>query len=147
MDININENPIQILFNIDNILNKKELNEQEKEKLSDIYDILLEKLITRKGKYQVVPAMDDEHFNSGYFVSSLDYLTKPYQMHTHKYIDNGNLQLTEHYYTGSNGLKYREIVLPGVYRDPGFLLDNSLLNERQKNMAYLANKYKKENKE
>lgn len=146
MNIDINQEPIEILFNINNILKQNQLGKEEKQQLSDICDILLERIITRQGKYQVIPVVNDSNYDSGYFVSSLDYLTKPYQIHEHKYIDNGNLKLTEVYYTGANGLKYRKVAFPEVYKDPGFLLNNSLLAERQKNMAYLANKRNKENK-
>lgn len=147
MNIDINQNPIEILFNINNILKTSQLDKKEQEQLSDICDILLEKIITRQGKYQVIPVVGDNSYDSGYFVSSLEYLTKPYQIHKHQYIDNEKLRLTELYYTGANGLKYRKVILPEVYKDPGFLLNNSLLSERQNNMIYLANKRNKEKKD
>ena len=48
MNIDINQEPIEILFNINNILKQNQLGEEEKQQLSDICDILLEKIITLK---------------------------------------------------------------------------------------------------
>ena len=67
MNIDINQEPIEILFNINNILKQNQLGKEEKQQLSDICDILLEKIITRQGKYQVVPVVNDNNYDSGYF--------------------------------------------------------------------------------
>lgn len=135
-------NPQHALIIILFALEKCDMSDDERLGLSKISDIILEKLITRNGKYKVIPVVDDEEFASGYFVSSLEYLTPPYTIHEHYYIDNGDTRLTEWYYTGANGLKYRQVRLPEAYRDPGFLLENSMISVRKNNMEKLAKNQK-----
>lgn len=123
-------------------LEKCEMNEAERIGLLRVQDIILERLITLDGKYKVVPYLDDNAYDSGYFVSNLKYLSQPYTIHEHFYIQNGDTRLTEWYYTGSNGLKYRQVILPEEYKNPGFLLDNSIIKDREENMAKLAKEIK-----
>nr|DAQ86997.1 MAG TPA: hypothetical protein [Caudoviricetes sp.] len=125
-------------------LEKCEMHDAERSDLLRIQDIILERLITQGGRYKVVPVVDDVSFASGYFVSSLDYLTQPYTVHEHIHIRNGDTKLSEWYYTGANGLKYRHVILPEEYKDPGFLLNNSIISVRANNMAKLAAKRRKE---
>lgn len=125
-------------------LEKCEMVEAEQAGLLSIRDIILERLITQGGKYKIVPVLDDSSFDSGYFVSKIDLLTKPYTIHEHFYVRDGDTKLSEWYYTGSNGLKYRQVIIPEEYKDPGFLLNNSIIGERSNNMTKLASKRKKE---
>lgn len=135
-------NPNHALMLVIAALEERDMPREERSHLLRIYDIILERLITRDGRYKVVPVFDDSTYDAGYFVSSLDYLTRPYTIHEHYYIQDGDTKLTEWYYTGANGLKYRQVIIPEEYKDPGFLLDNSMIGIRTENMIKLANRRK-----
>lgn len=142
--IELAEKLLKYLKEISEAKEKNLLSETEYSLLIKIKNAILEEMITQGGEYTVVPTVEDKDFSTGYFVSSLNYLTPPYSIHEHQYRINEEIKLIEYYYTDVNGLKYREVIFPDKYQDPGFLLDNSILDIRENNMKYLFEKRKKE---
>lgn len=110
----------------------------------DVEKLLLElrftmlKWLTEAYNHILVVSTEHANFKEGLFVDDINMLGQPYNIHEHYYITDGVTQLKEMYYTGSNGLKYREVIIPNNYIDPGFLLDNSILVERKSNMEQLS---------
>lgn len=131
------KNANRIYFAISLILETCPLSDQDRELLLDTSDMVIEHLVIQRGKYGIIPKADIQ-FNEGYFVDSKAKLGEIVSEHEHFHITNGVLQLTETYYMDRMGLKCREVTFPSAYQDPGFLLDNTLLSEREQNMAILA---------
>lgn len=133
----IKENTNILNFIISLILEKETLEDSIRQLLLTLRFDMLQWLIEQYDGISVMKT-GDYNFNEGIFVSDKGKLTEPYSVHEHYYIEDNITLLTEWYYTGANGLKYREVIFPNGYRDPGFLLENSLLTERQENMEKLS---------
>lgn len=127
----------QLLFLVSLILERYELTEEDKSTLLDLRNQMLRASLERTELYLIYPARPLE-YNEGFFTADRESIMPAIHTHQNLHITDGNLLLTEFYFTGLNGEKYREIMFPETYMDPGFLLNNSLLVEREENFQKLS---------
>lgn len=138
LDLTVEENNVLLLEEIIRLSKVENLSNEEEKILSDLKNMVLEFLVKKTNSF-VIYKKEDFDFDEGLFVNSLEKLEEPYNIHEHYYQNGDITQLIEWYYTGNNGLKYRRVIIPDSYKDTSFLVENSIINERQENLDLLLN--------
>lgn len=138
LDLTIEENNVLLLKEIIQFSKAENLSDEEEKILSDLKNMVLEFLVKKTNSF-VIYKKEDFDFDEGLFVNSLEKLEEPYDIHEHYYRNGDITQLIEWYYTGNNGLKYRRVIIPDIYKDTSFLVENAIINERQENLDLLLN--------
>lgn len=127
----------RLLFLISLVLEKYSLNEEDKKVIKQLETEMFHFGLEESQQYFIYPARQLE-YNEGFFTNNPDEVLPTNIIHHNQHITDDVLLLTEVYYTNKVGVKYREVVFPEGYTDPGFLLDNSILPERENNLKKLS---------
>lgn len=133
---------IKLLEEVQKTLDTETLTLEEERLLKEVKNIILEFLIKKTGNFEVF-LKKEKNYDEGYFVTSLEELTPPYEIHEHYHINNEVLKLTEWYYTDVYGKKYRKVFFPEQNENNSFLLEDTFIAERRANLEKIKNDFSK----
>lgn len=128
----------RLLLLIALVLEKYTLEDNDRQIFTDLQTEMFHFGLVESEKYFIYP-MRPLNYNEGFFTDNADEVLPTSIIHTNQHITDGVLLLTETFYTSEvSGVKYREVAFPEEYKDPGFLLNNSILPEREQNLKKLS---------